>query len=101
VGIAARGAVDEAARWDGARGVTGDASRERELGAGKWQESARSLDEVRRQMDAEPVREMEPIEASAGSWPMLAMGAVLLLLLVGLYLWATGAFGGPQVVPAG
>lgn len=71
-------------RWKGAGGVTGDDSRADELGSGKWQEDARSLDDVRKVMDDAPVREMEAIDDSGGgaAWPALAAAALIVFLLV-------------------
>lgn len=75
-------------RWAGLKGVTGDASREDELGSGKWEEEARPLSELRREMGQEPVREMEHIDPSRGSGAMLAVffaALVALILLYGIY----------------
>ena len=70
-------------KWAGIRGITGDDSREQELGSGKWSESARSSDEIRRQMESTPVRELE-LEEGRGQWGML----ILFLAIVGsLFAW--------------
>ena len=64
------------------KGVTGDASREDELGSGKWEEEARPLSEFRREMSQEPVREMEDIDPSRGSKPMLYVAVAALIALI-------------------
>lgn len=74
----------EQPKWEGVRGVTGDARREEELGAGKWTESARSLAEVQGELAAGPPREIEPIEDSKGSKVFLIIG---LCATAGLVLW--------------
>ncbi len=79
-----------APRWAGLKGVTGDVSREDELGSGKWEEEARPLDELRREMGATPVREMESIDPSRGSWPMLVVALVALVGLVVLWFVTQG-----------
>jgi len=76
---------DDAPRWAGVKGVTGDASREEELGSGKWEEDARPLDELRKEMGATPVRPMEDIDPSRGNWPMLVVALVALAALVALW----------------
>ena len=63
-------------KWAGIRGITGDDSREQELGSGKWSESARSADEIRRQMQSTPVRELE-LEEGRGQWGMLILFAAI------------------------
>ena len=68
-------------KWEGIRGITGDDSREQELGVGKWSESARSLEEVRREMDSAPVRELE-LDSSRGQWGMLLLFLALIGALV-------------------
>lgn len=75
---------DGAPLWNSAGGVTGSSSREDELGSGKWQEDARSLDDVRKIMDTSPVREMEAIDDSParGAWPALAAAAFIVFMLV-------------------
>ena len=83
----------EMPRWAGIKGVTGDASREDELGSGKWEEEARPLSELRREMGQEPVREMEHIGPSRGNWPMLLLFLAGLFSLIGLWLYTqTGLF---------
>ncbi len=82
---AAQSDGDSAPLWASARGVTGDDSRDRELGTGKWEESARPLDELRREMGASPVRPMEDIGPSRGSWPMVIVALAILVGLVALW----------------
>jgi hypothetical protein len=74
----------EQPKWEGLRGVTGDARREDELGAGKWTESARSLAEVQGELAAGPPREIEPLEDGKGSKVFLIIG---LCATAGLVLW--------------
>lgn len=87
-------AVPEAA-WSGVRGVTGDGSREDELGAGKWSDDesagARNLEELRAGMSAAPVRDMD-LKDSGPPWLLIA-GAVS---AVGLVVLAVLAFSGPS-----
>jgi hypothetical protein len=80
---------EDAPLWAGLKGVTGDASRDEELGSGKWEEEARPLSELRREMSQEPVREMEDIDPSKGSLASLAIaiGAFLVLCLM-WYFWS-------------
>ena len=77
----------DAPRWAGLRGVTGDASRDSELGSGKWEESARPLDELRKEMGATPVRPMEEIDPSRGNWPMLVVAIVAIVALIALWVY--------------
>ncbi len=76
--------ADEPPRWQGVGGVTGREDRADELGSGKWQEEARSLDDVRKVMDASPVREMESLDGAGGgaAWPALAAAAFIVFVLV-------------------
>ena len=80
-----------APRWAGIKGVTGDASREDELGSGKWEEDARPLDELRKEMGATPVRPMEEIDPSRGNWAMLAVAIAALVGLVALWFATQGS----------
>jgi hypothetical protein len=80
----------DAPRWAGIKGVTGDASREEELGSGKWEEEARPLDELRKEMGATPVRPMEEIDPSRGNWAMLAVAIAALVGLVALWFATQG-----------
>ena len=82
-----------APRWAGVRGVTGDASRDAELGSGKWEETARPLDELRKEMGAEPVRPMEEIDPSRGNWPMLVVAVVALIALIALWVYTQSVSG--------
>jgi hypothetical protein len=76
--------------WAGIKGVTGDASRDDELGSGKWEEEARPLDELRKQMGATPVRPMEEIDPSRGNWPMLVVAVGALVGLIVLWFLTQG-----------
>ena len=71
-----------------AKGVTGEESREGELGSGKWTEPARSLEEVRASLSDEPVRALELGKGGGPSWRLLvvglAVGAVLVFLGSGM-----------------
>ncbi len=71
-------------KWEGIRGVSGEPRREAELGSGKWTESGRSIEQLQQELSHGPVREMEMVEESKGSWKLL-LGA--LLVLGGLVLW--------------
>ena len=51
-----------APKWSGIKGVTADPSRESELGAGKWTESGRSIEELTKGMSSAPVRELDLTE---------------------------------------
>jgi hypothetical protein len=88
----------DAPKWSGIKGVTGDASREAELGAGKWNtaDDARSLDELRKQMDTAPVREMD-IEPAGPRWELLGVVAVVVLLLVAW--WVFQPFSSDEATP--
>ena len=69
--------------WLHGVGVTDRSEREQELGAGKWTEEARTLEEVRASLSSEPIREMR---VSRGGFPWK------LVLLAGLLLVATALF---------
>lgn len=79
---------DEGPRWASAGGVTGDARREAELGAGKWTEPARTAEEVRSELGAGPAREIPPVDEGRGSKVFLIIGVVAVLGLVAW--WALG-----------
>jgi len=66
--------------------VTGQTSREDELGDGKWTEPARSLDDVRRQMDAIPVREMD-LAGGGPPWAVLAVLAVVAMVGIAWFMF--------------
>jgi len=91
----------EAPRWSGAKGVTGDASREHELGAGKWNtaEAPRTLDEMRKHMDSTPVRELD-VEPAGPRWELLGVVAIVLLLLVAWWVFQPFAADTPTPPPA-
>jgi len=74
---------DDAPRWAGIRGVTGDPSRGRELGNAKWQQQARSLDEMSRELPTGPARDMDLSEASGGRspWLLVLAGAIGVLVV--------------------
>jgi hypothetical protein len=78
------------AKWMAARGVTHDSARDAELGAGKWTEPARPLEELARELPKSPTRSMEIVEGgrSGGAW------LALVALFVGLFAIAFFAFGG-------
>jgi hypothetical protein len=61
-----------------ARGVTHDSARDAELGAGKWTESARPLEELSRDLPKSPTRTMELDAATAATpWGLLVAVGVL------------------------
>ncbi len=68
---------------DGVIGVTGDSSREAELGQGKWLEQGRTQQELAAQMPDTPTREMD-LEGERTPWlkigALVAVPAVLALL---------------------
>lgn len=81
----------EAPKWSGIKGVTGDSSREHELGAGKWTDAgeARSLDELRSEMDSSPVRELE-LEPPGLRWELITIVAIVILGLVAAWVFLPG-----------
>jgi hypothetical protein len=82
------------ARWMSARGVTNDSARDAELGAGKWTESARPLEELARELPRSPTRSMEiPEGGGNGAWVALAV------LFVVLFAGAFFAFRGTDDAP--
>ena len=82
----------------GNQGRDRDSSRELELGAGKWSEAAdaRSLDELRQQMDSAPVRELQ-VEPAGPRWELLGIVAIVLLLLVAW--WVFQPFSATESTP--
>jgi hypothetical protein len=91
-------ASEDAPKWSGATGVTGSDSREHELGSGKWDESAqaRSLEDLRKEMDTTPVRELE-LEPGGPRWGLIALAAIVVLVLVSW--WFFGPAGDPSPEP--
>ena len=92
----------DAPRWSGAKGVTGDSSREAELGGGKWKtaEDPRSLDEMRKTMDSAPVREMD-VEPAGPRWELLGVVAIVVLLLVAWWVFQPFSDDAPTPPPPG
>ena len=68
----------------GSLGVTGNPEREKELGAGKWTEQGRSLQEIARQLPSTPTREMDLVGGGPPWWAVVAAAA---LLAVGAAAW--------------
>jgi len=80
-----RGEVD----LGGAVGVSGDTSREAELGAGKWTETGgRSFEELAKSLPDTPVREMS-IEGAGLPWGRILFLAALVFLAIAW--WTTRA----------
>jgi len=87
-------AANQELGWGNIRGVTGDVEREKELGAGKWAESARTLDDVRSQMTSAPVRDMD-LSGSEPPWTLIVFAG--LALLAGLGWWLMSGDSEPSV----
>ena len=65
----------------GSIGVTNDPSRETELGAGKWTESGRSLEELQKSLPTTPIRELR-LDGAGLPWGRIVFGAALLFLVL-------------------
>ncbi|MCB9760000.1 MAG: PEGA domain-containing protein [Alphaproteobacteria bacterium] len=60
-------------------GITANPARERELGAGKWTEEGRSLEELARDMPSAPTRELD---LDGGGVPWLRIGVALVVVAI-------------------
>lgn len=68
-------------RWQGATGVSGNPSRETELGMGKWSEVARPLSELTPNLPEHAPRPLD-LETPRGRWALwVALGAIVTLAL--------------------
>ena len=63
--------------WLQGVGVTDRSEREQELGAGKWTEEARTLEEVRASLSSEPIRELR-ISSGGFPWKLILLASLLL-----------------------
>ena len=99
---ATRSAPTDSPAWSAMAGVTGREEREVELGAGKWTEPARSLDEVRKQLPDSPVRELS-LQTSGSSRTRYVGVALLFGAIVVGGLWLLRPPGTPDApgVPLG
>ncbi len=85
--------------WLAGVGITDRSERDQELGAGKWTEPARTLEEVQASMSSEPIREME-VTNTGLPWRRIA----LVILLAAFLAWLlqgrdSGDSAGPQPTP--
>ncbi len=89
-------ADDEA--WLAGVGISERHEREQELGAGKWTEPARSLEEVAASMPSDPIREMR-VRPSGIPYKLLLIAAILAAVLAWLVL--RDGSGDPEPTPLG
>ena len=84
--VSAAPLANEQPLWSGVKGVTNSSSRETELGDGKWNEPARSPEEIRQAFPSTPTRNLQ-ISDGASNLPLYAAAALALLSLTIFWLY--------------